>query len=60
MGRGISSSVDSYIDNLYKKDLAKFTYIRKSAGSKEDIQISPQEGKLISILLSLQKELYSQ
>lgn len=55
MVRGVSSSVDFYIDNLYKKDLTRFAYIRASAVSKEDIQISPQEGKIISTLLSLQK-----
>ena len=54
--RGAAPSlVDLYIDDLYKKDYEEFSYIRKSAGSQEGIQISPYEGKIMFLLLVLQR-----
>lgn len=38
---------------MYKNDWRLFQHIRQSAGSKKDMQISPQEGQIISLLLQL-------
>ena len=53
MSRGIISQIDAYIDGVYHEDAKKFAFIRRSTEHHDNIQISPAEGKIISLLLKL-------
>ncbi len=48
----------SYIRSLYCKEDSKFHDIFQSANDKKNIQLSPEEGKLLSILIAIHKSKY--
>lgn len=48
----------TYISSLYCKEDSKFHDIFQSANDKKNIQLSPEEGKLLSILIAIHKSKY--
>ena len=47
-----------YLRMLYCKESANFADVFETAENKKDIQLSPEEGKLLSMLLSIHKARY--
>ena len=48
----------AYIRELYCKEEIDFTHVFQTAEDKQSIQLSPEEGKLLSMLLSIHKAKY--
>ena len=48
----------TYIRSLYCKEDSKFHDIFQSASDKRNIQLSPEEGKLLSMLIAIHKSKY--
>ncbi|WPX96134.1 O-methyltransferase [Candidatus Bandiella euplotis] len=47
-----------YIRSLYCKEEAAFSDVFQTAGEKKGIQLSPEEGKLVSMILAIHKAKY--
>ena len=48
----------AYVRKLYCKEEIDFSHVFKTAEGKQNIQLSPEEGKLLNMLLSIHKAKY--